>query len=402
MQKSHRLNLSLGDYLAAAAVALVVVAVNARAFHYGWLIFDDFELIVKNWHLCRCRHGLAFAWTDVDYGRRYTPILWTVALIPGRFNVVGWHVMVVVLGALCSGLFFLLLRRVAVASVALPVALLFALSPLRGEEFEWVMGFVYCLVGIFGILGFLAAGQRWASVLCFVLAMLVYPQAAGLCLAAAALSWDGCAGYWPRDRVRSVVLVLVVLWSFLWQWEVRLAVGFVPLQSHWGFVPVALGHYVWSWLLPAATSPVWPIAVYWGAFLGLGVAGACFGRWGMWGVACILAWLPSALAIGSESLFFPSRYGFFLGMFLWVTFGWWVSRNVRGRSVALLWVAVFCSGVAYRMDRTYENFATAMHSGRDRSAVYGIPPTGIVFARGIWKRPELIAHYTGIPVNAGR
>jgi len=242
-----------------------------RSLSWGWLGLDDWRFVAANPHL---GHGWSSVWwslTDVEFGRRWNPLLWLVACACGAPTAFKFHALVFVLGLVLSLLVMEVYGRAMRPGWALPAALLFALSPLRIEVFTWGMGFGYETVAILLCLAWLLRDKAWWSALCIVLALLTYPQAAG-----AAVGF--CL--WQRKRpagwaVGAFLLLLVFL-----QYRLRVVYGVVPWHHRFDYLPLILPHYALNLLVPFATVPLFPSLFYPLLYLGalLVIFGAATGR----------------------------------------------------------------------------------------------------------------------------
>src|SRR6478609_5672072 len=88
---------------------------NAPALDHGWVYFDDDINIILNPHLTGGgADTFKWAWTDIDYSRRYMPLGWL--LFDGLFRLGGlnpavFHAASGLLAATNVVLLFLLVRR---------------------------------------------------------------------------------------------------------------------------------------------------------------------------------------------------------------------------------------------------------------------------------------------------
>ncbi len=200
------------SYVIGVGLAVIVVGVFCRTLTADFLHWDDDINVVENSNI----QGLALAnikWMFVNFEQaiRYKPLAWlTWALIHSLFglNPVGFHLANVLLHAGNTVLVFVVIAQIAGRVpgrerdlnrarerllLAGGCALLWALHPLRVEPVAWVTGLPYHLSLAFllvSMIGYLRLDftrsvyhQRayWASVGCFLAALLAYPISVGFC-----------------------------------------------------------------------------------------------------------------------------------------------------------------------------------------------------------------------------
>src|SRR5271167_1828519 len=78
-------------------VAAGYLLVYWRSLSWGWLGLDDWRFLVTNPHLGHGWDSIRWALSDVEFGRRWTPILWLVACLCGVPTAFKFHVLVFVL-----------------------------------------------------------------------------------------------------------------------------------------------------------------------------------------------------------------------------------------------------------------------------------------------------------------
>jgi hypothetical protein len=149
-----------------AVVLVCYLGLYVRAVRQGWMGLDDYALLRNNFHLGEGWASFLWGFVDLNFGRRWTPMLWTVANLAGDPTVLHFHVLVLVLGALLSVLVLVCYREVLSPGWALFAALMFLCSPMRLEVFAWEMGFVYVTVGIWLCLAFLTRARPWGCCYC--------------------------------------------------------------------------------------------------------------------------------------------------------------------------------------------------------------------------------------------
>lgn len=318
----------------AACLGLVAVAyavVYARSLSWPWLGLDDWRFIVTNPHL---GHGWQSAWwglTDVEFGRRWTPVAWLVACLCGQPTALGFHVLVFVLGLILCLLVAEICLRHLDPRWAPVAALLFALSPLRIEVFAWSMGFVYATAAIFLCAAWLARARPWVSALLVVAALAAYPQAAGAAVGFVILNRRRPAGWLVAAALAAMALL---------QYSLRVHIGLVAWNPRVDYLPLILPHYALNLLVPFATVPLFPSLPY-----GLMIAGAAAimvaaaarpAAVGWW----ILLFLPTLAASVTEAFWFGARYCLIPSIFAYIILARELS-TVRSKVVLpLAWALV--------------------------------------------------------------
>jgi len=298
-RKVERLSGFVGLVESGALVLVVYLGLYCRAVRQDWMGLDDYTLLLNNRHL---GDGLAsFLWglKDLNFGRRWTPMLWTVANFAGDPTVLHFHLLVLVLGAVFSVLVLLCYREVLSNGWALFASLVFVCSPMRLEVFAWEMGFVYVTVGIWLCLAFLLRARPWGCCYCCMMALCTYPAAAGAVLVAIWIHRRSLAGW-----VLAAFLVVIACFQLM----VRREIGFVPWHPRFDLVAMVPLHYALSVFVPFATIPVFPAVWYWPLLLGAAVIGVAWAaKPGVLGVWFVLL-SPVFLAAITESFWFGARY----------------------------------------------------------------------------------------------
>jgi hypothetical protein len=286
-----------------AVTLALFVAVYGRTISWGWLGFDDYSLISTNKNLGHGWSSLWWALSNVRGCARWMPLGWLPVAFGGTaFQL---HVLVLVLGAALCVFVAEMFRSLETGVYAFPFALLFLASPLRLEVFGWVMGYLYTLTAIFGVLAVLDRDTRWRSILWIVCALLTYPQAAGFALIAI---W-----YWRGTR-GATVLTAVLLGMVLIQYFLRAYIGWIPIQRHWSLVPLTLGHEFVSLVAPMITVPIFPASYYPLEWLGFAIiALLLFWQPRMLAVLLVLI-LPTLAASVTEFFAFGARYSLFIAI----------------------------------------------------------------------------------------
>lgn len=257
-----------------ALVLALFASLYARTLSWGWLGFDDYSFISANKNLGHGWSSVGWALTSVRYSARWMPLGWLPVSQGG--SAFELHVLVLVLGAFLCVLVAEMLRSLGAGIYALPFAALFLASPLRLELFGWVMGYLYTLTAIFGVLAVLDRDTRWRSVLWLVCGLLTYPQAAGFALLAI---W-----HWRSTRA-AAVLAAALVGMVIAQYFLRAHVGWIPVQRHWSLLPLTLGHEFVSLVAPFVTVPIFPATYYPLEWLGFAI------------IALLLLWRPRILAV---------------------------------------------------------------------------------------------------------
>lgn len=302
-----------------------------RSLSWGWLGLDDSRFIATNPHLGHGWDSVWWAVTDVEFGRRWNPILWLVACLCGAPTAFAFHVLVFVLGLILSLLVAEIYGRALRPGWALPAALLFALSPLRLEVFTWAMGFGYETVAIFLCLAWLVRGSVWWSALFVMLALLTYPQAAGAALVFCWLYRQRLAGW----AVGAFLVLLVVA-----QYRLRMMYGVIPWHHRFDYLPLILPHYALNLFVPFATVPLFPSLFYTLLYAG-GALIVLVAFLRPRAVACwILLFAPTLVASVTEGFWFGARYCLLpsIAAYGWIAYE--ASRSNRRTFLVLLWAGV--------------------------------------------------------------
>ncbi len=307
-------------------VAAAYVLAYARSLSWGWLGLDDSHFIVSNPHLGHGWDSVRWALTDVEFGRRWNPVLWLVACACGVPTAFKFHVLVFVLGLVLSLLVMEVYGRALRPGWALPAALLFALSPLRLEVFTWSMGFGYETVAILLCAAWLLRDRPWGSALMVVLALLTYPQAAGAAVIFCLANRRRLAGW----AVGAFLLLLVVA-----QYRLRVMYGVIPWHHSYGYLPLILPHYALNLFFPFATVPVFP-SLYYPLLYAGGAIVVLLAVVRPLPVACwALLFAPTLLASVTEGFWFGARYSLVPSA---AAYGWLVLELSGLGRPALRWI----------------------------------------------------------------
>jgi hypothetical protein len=303
-------------------VAVAFSLVYGRGLSWGWLGLDDWRFLVTNPHLGHGWDSILWSLGDVQYGRRWMPLMWLVACLCGTPTAFKFHLLVFVLGLLLSLLVTEVFGQALRRGWVLPAVLLFVLSPLRIEVFTWGMGFVYETVAILLCIAWLLRRRPWWSGLFVVLALLTYPQAAGAAVGYCLLNRRRLAGW----AVGAFLLLLVV-----GQYRLRAELGVIPWHQRFDYLPLILPHYALNLFVPFATVPVFPSLFYPLLLVGgLLIILVAIAR--PFPVFCwILLFAPTLAASVTEGFWFGARYCLVPSI---AAYGWiaWEASKVEGRA----------------------------------------------------------------------
>jgi hypothetical protein len=313
-----------------------------RSLSWGWLGLDDWRFVAVNPHLGHGWDSIWWSLTDVEFGRRWNPVLWLVACACGVPSAFKFHLLVFVLGLILSLLVTEIYGRALRPGWALPAVLLFVLSPLRIEVFTWGMGFGYETVAIFLCLAWLLREKTWWSGLFVVLALLTYPQAAGAAVGFCLLNRNRLAGW----AVGAFLLLLVIA-----EYRLRVAYGVVPWHHRFDYLPLILPHYALNLFVPFATVPIFPSLFYPLLYVG-GIAIVLVAAVRPYPVAWwILLFAPTLLASVTEAFWFGARYSLVPSI---AAYGWLVFETSKTDSRILLrflWAVVLAFFFLNVLDR---------------------------------------------------
>jgi hypothetical protein len=338
--------------------------VNWRSLSWGWLGLDDWRFVVTNPHL---GHGWSSVWwslTDVEFGRRWTPVLWLVACLCGVPTAFKFHVLVFVLGLILSLLVVELYGRALGRGWVLPAALLFVLSPLRNEVFTWGMGFGYETVAILLCLAWLYRGRVWWSALFVVLALATYPQAAGAAVGFCIMNRRRPAGW----AVGAALLLLA-----MGQYSLRAQYGIIPWHQRFDLLPIILPHYALNLFVPFATVPLFP-ALYYPLLLVGGLLILVAAVFRPFAVACwILLFAPTLLASVTEGFWLGARYCLVpsIAAYCWIVFE--ASKSNRRIVMGSLWAFALAFCTLNLLDRGMSRgVGLCARVAREEAALVGI------------------------------
>jgi hypothetical protein len=347
-----------------AFVSAAFVLVNARSLSWGWLGLDDWRFLVINPHLGHGWESARWALTDVQYGRRWMPLLWLVACACGVPTAFKFHVLAFALGLILSLLVTEIYGQGLRRGWVMPAALLFVLSPLRGEVFTWGMGFVYESVAILLCAAWLLRRSVLWSGFFVVAALLTYPASAGGALAYA---------WYNRRRVAGWVVLAVLVSLAAFEYRLREALGVIPWHHRFDYLPMILPHYALNLFVPFATVPLFPSLPYPLLYVGgaIVVAAAAYRPQavGCW----VLLFSPILAASVTEGFWFGARYCLIPSV---AAYGWLVheASALRGRAALwMLWVAAaaFCV-MSLRDDGLSRGVGLCARTAEREAALVGI------------------------------
>ncbi|MBW1989395.1 MAG: tetratricopeptide repeat protein [Deltaproteobacteria bacterium] len=220
----------------AACLALValVLAAHGPSLSNGF-IWDDDSYLYKN-PLVLNPGGLSDIWLSPTASPQYYPLVFTTFWVEYRLwglNPAAFHVVNVLLHALCATLAFLILRRVNAPGAFLAAAL-FAVHPVQVETVAWVAERKNLLSGVFSLGAALCLLDRFGAgpdepersrgwfalaTLLFVLALFSKTVAATLAVGAGFVLWYAKGEIRPRQArglagwaVLGLVFGLLTLW----------------------------------------------------------------------------------------------------------------------------------------------------------------------------------------------
>jgi tetratricopeptide (TPR) repeat protein len=133
--------------LGASLIGLTVVA-YLPAIHGGFIWDDDAHITKPE---LRSLHGLIQIWTEPGATQQYYPLLHSVFWIEHKFwdnSVVPYHLINILLHAICAFILFRILQRLKVPGAWLAAAL-FALHPVQVESVAWISELKNTLSGAF-------------------------------------------------------------------------------------------------------------------------------------------------------------------------------------------------------------------------------------------------------------
>jgi hypothetical protein len=335
-----------------------------RSLSWGWLGLDDWRFVATNPHLGHGWESVRWALTDVEFGRRWNPVLWLVACLCGAPTALKFHLLVFVLGLILTLLVTEVYGRALRRDWVLPAALLFALSPLRIEVFTWGMGFGYETVAILLCVAWLLLERPWWSGLFVVLALLTYPQAAGAAVGFCLLNRRRLAGW----AVGAFLVLLVIM-----QYRLRVAYGVVPWHHRFDYLLLILPHYALNLFVPFATVPIFPSLYYPLLYVG-GLAIVLVAAVRPYPVACwILLFAPTLLASVTEAFWLGARYSLVPSI---AAYGWLVYEASKLDSrflLRVLWVGVLGFFTLNVLDRGMSRgVALCARAAKDEAALVGI------------------------------
>jgi tetratricopeptide (TPR) repeat protein len=283
-----------------AFLVLITVAVYIPAISAGY-IWDDDTLLTANPQM-RTAAGLVQIWRGQQV-RDYTPITLTLFWLEARlwgFTPTGYHVVSILLHALCVLLLWLILRRLRIPGAWFG-ALLFAIHPVNVASVAWVAELKNTLSSAFflgSILAFLISLDEKrplayaASLALFILAALskgavvTLPAVLVLCV------------LWRDWRITRRDLLTILPHALIGLAAALLTIRFQARAQHYGLIPdspeyriaragMAIWYYLAALLWPAGLSPMRP-------------------QW-LPALRSPLAWLPAIAAVAMPAVLFWKR-----------------------------------------------------------------------------------------------
>jgi len=283
-----------------ALLILITVAVYIPAIGNGY-IWDDDTLLTANPQM-RNVAGLVQIWRG-EQVRDYTPVTLTVFWLECRMwglTPTGFHVVSILLHALCALLLWLILRRLRIPGAWLG-ALLFAIHPVNVASVAWVAELKNTLSSALflgSILAFLAARDEkrrlvyCASLALFILAALskgavvTLPAVLVLCI------------LWRDRKITRRDLLAILPHALIGLAATLLTIRFQARAQHYGLIPdtfdyriaragMAIWYYLAALIWPAGLSPI-------------------RAQW-LPNLRAPLAWLPAIAAVAAPAVFFWKR-----------------------------------------------------------------------------------------------
>lgn len=261
----------LREWLPACVILLLALIVYIPAMRAGFVWDDDTHLIN---HIVLQEHGLFRAWFTTD-AFVYYPVTWTSYWIEHQLwglDPTGYHIVNVLLHAICSVLIWRVLRRLNIPG-AWMAALIFALHPVGVETAAWItqrknlLSMLFFLAAILQYLRFEERGRRrvyWLAVLLFLLAMLSKGAVVSLPVVLLLLNWWQRGAITRRDLVRSIpFFAIAIAMSFSEVFFQYVQVGASDVRQDTFIARVAgVGWVVWFYiyktLIPINLAFVYP------------------------------------------------------------------------------------------------------------------------------------------------
>lgn len=325
-----------GESLACGLFALWFFALlYARFLTKNWLGLDDEVLLRQNSHLGLGGQSYIWGLFDVSFGRRWTPVLWTVANLVGTPDAFRFHVLVFALGGVLSFLVGWAYAELLGLIWGLVAVALFVASPMRCEVWGWQMGFVYGTLGICSVCCWLGRARPLLCCCWAFGALLCYPSAAGVALLAIWRHRRSTAGW-----ILGFSLVALVVFQF----QLRRSIGFVPLSPRWDAVLRVLPHYSLMAVWPVLNLPIFPAVSYFVLPFGWCILLFSVVEETRSAVVWLILLLPVLLASVTESFWFGARYALLPDLWATVLLVNYVRCHLPlvrlGRGLALLWCVV--------------------------------------------------------------
>ncbi len=394
------------NLLVGLAMVLATLVTYAPAMQAGF-IWDDDQYVTENPHLASIE-GLVRIWTELRATPQYYPVVFTSFWLEHKLwglEPAGFHVVNILLHALCGVLIWLVLKRLAFPW-ALPAALLFLLHPVHVESVAWVTERKNVLSGVFYLasalvmvrfLGLESSDGRprwdWRSYgigfLLFVAALLSKSVTCSLPAALLLVTW------WKKGRItrREVApltpfFILGLGSGMLTAWLERAHVGAEGAEWSYSIVERCLiaGRVIWfyagklvcpgelmfnypRWQIDAAviSQYLYPL----GVLAVVGVLWTGRGRWGRGPLAAVLFFCGTLFpALGFVDVY-PFRFSFVADHFQYlasigvltlltgITGRFWPASEQWTRSAALACAALVLLALAFQSNRQSLIYADA-------------------------------------------
>lgn len=208
-------------HLAAAGVILLVTLVVYIPAMRGGFVWNDEEVGSLTKNIVLEDNGLYRVWFTTE-SVNYWPVIWTSYWLEYQFwglNPIGYHIVNVLLHAICALLIWRILLRLNIPGAWL-AALVFAIHPVNVESVAWItqrkniLSLLFFMVALLWYLRF-ADGRRrawyWAAVASFLLAMLSKGAAVTLPVVLLICTWWRHGTITRRDVLRSLPFFAVAL-----------------------------------------------------------------------------------------------------------------------------------------------------------------------------------------------
>jgi hypothetical protein len=276
-------------------LVLGCLAIYQHVGEFEFVSFDDDYNILFNPHLGSLSlERVQWAFGDWSYARRCMPLGWlgfSAVFSFAGLNPAGYHLANLALHAANSLLYFIVLRRLVVASQpgagtaarnwglawAFLGAVFWAWHPLRVESVAWSSGLLYAQSEFFLLLAFMwfvrnpgAPGTRLGALLCYGASLLSYPVAIGFAPVFALVAcWrleDWRRGLWislPFALVAGAATVanLVARMSGGGAFTPMATLAELPLATRAMQAAYSWVYYAWIPFWPVKLTPVNPVLI---------------------------------------------------------------------------------------------------------------------------------------------